>query len=428
MKKSIAILLFGMICFQAYLHGQIDLKLNVANPSTLYCGKQSDTYKNHYRHKEYFVPDEEDAVIKTIHINFIVWQRANGSGNLFDDVVTRQRIRNIFKTTNTNYERNTENNYGLQDVLFLPDTKIRIQLDSIYFIQDLTPDSMYYYGKIYNDTTHYAPISDLQDYMNANHPESMRSLNYHFTGGKIKGAGGFANGSACQSFYKRNPEMNVDPVHDWWFAFHLAHELAHCMDLQHTYERGYDPATAQNCNPDFIDFLSDVYDLNQSCKSGCEVCLLLPKSGSNNIMSGNQQWLYFSRLQLGVMHRALMTDNVWNVENGSIRNYATGYSTIPKKIREDETWDFTVKMYQDLVVKKGTTLTLRCKVEFVPQASLIIEPGARVIIDGGKLTNEWHYKDSWQGVKLKGKREQHPNPLSLINGGVIEYALYGIQD
>lgn len=405
-------------------------------PKALSCTKASTNYSNHYALKESFIPENANSVTKTVHVNFIVIRRANGTGNLFNDAATKLRIKQYFTNVNLNYQTNSAANYALTPYIappyvFLPDSKVRIVLDSIYYVNDPTPDSSLYYGS--GGAVHYPNICTLQSYMSTNHPTSTRALNYYLTGGEWSGVGGFAGTDAIQSFYRRSPEMNVNTVHDWWFAFHMTHEIGHCLDLKHVYE-----SNDQTCNPANIDFLSDAFP-NVSCLPSCNVCLLPASSGDNNLMGGNADWVYASRLQMGIMHRALMTENHLQIScgTGQIRNHSTGYSTTPMEITQNETWDFTVKMYQDLVVKAGSTLTIKCVVEFVPEASLIIEPGAKVILDGGKLTNEWYYRNFWQGVQVWGTTTQHQYPvgvhtyqglLKIINGGIIENAVNGARN
>ncbi|MDR0802731.1 M12 family metallo-peptidase [Fluviicola sp.] len=347
-----------------------------------------------------------------------------------------QRIEDMFNTVNQIYQSNHVPTYSCSNPNVLPDTRIRIILDSIYFVPDPTPDSVYYYGTG-NSSYHYANFSALDNFMKTNYPTSQYAMNYFMTGGVYPGAAGMSpagGGISCQSFYRHNPEMNATNDYDWSYAFHFAHEIGHNLGLQHTYD-----SNSQTCHSSSVDFLSDAFDNSISCSdsssgpsANCTVCLLPAAPENNNCMGGGTNWTYTSALQCGIMHRRLMA---WPVSGSArtMRDFTNGYSAVPMDIPASETWDFPVKMYQDLVVKPGVTLTIKCEVQFVKEASLIIEPGARVIIDGGKLTNEWHDHTYWQGVQVWGTSNQYQYPayqgyLNLINGAMIENAVNGARN
>lgn len=400
------------------------------------CAKTSTTYNTKYKLKETFKPNAANSVVKTVHVNFVVIQRANGSGNFYNDPTQIGRIQDMFQTANDIFENNNTPTYTVTSPGYIADTKIRIELDNIFFVRDTTVDSMYYYGHNYGTGYHYASFSELNSYVLAKVPASQYAMNYYFTGGEFSGAAGMAGTFAVHSFYRHSPEMNVTPAYDWSYAFHFAHEIAHNLDLLHTYD-----SNQETCNSSQLDFVSDIFNTTSSCLPSCDVCLLASTTSNNNIMGGQSaSWCYTSLLQCGIAHRAMMTFNHYILGSGSprlIKDFTSGYSTTPMDITASETWDFPVKMYQDLVVKSGATLTIQCEVQFVPQASLIIEPGGRVIIDGGKLTNEWHDHTYWQGVQVWGTSNQHQYPigsptyqgyLQLINGGSIENAVNGARN
>jgi len=172
-----------------------------------------------------------------------------------------------------------------------------------------------------------------------------------------------------------------------------------------------------------------MYDTTTACINVCSSCLLPPGPQNNNLM-GNGDNYHKSRLQLGIMHRSSVLENFRN-SNYGVRDHITGYHTIPWNVTTDETWDFSMKMYQDLVVKSGATLTVQCELQFVPQAGVIIEPGGRLIVDGGKLTGEWYYQDFWRGIEVWGSNAHNQFPsnhptnqgmLVLKNGATIEHA------
>ena len=92
------------------------------------------------------------------------------------------------------------------------------------------------------------------------------------------------------------------------------------------------------------------------------------------------------------------------------------YSDIPLEITSDKTWYDVRYINSDLIVKSGNTLTIREKIGFIKQAKIIIEPGAKLILDGGTLTNACG--TMWQGIEVWGNRDLSQYPQS--NQGVVE--------
>ncbi len=228
--------------------------------------------------------------------------------------------------------------------------------------------------------------------------------------------------------------MNTHTDHDYWYAEHLVHEIGHGFDLAHTYQAG-----SQNCKLNRLNFLWDVYDTTAvtPCPTmpSCDVCILPSDTTNFNIMGGYQP-KFTSALQMGIIRRSTVIENTWN-GGYNMRNYITGYDTIPLIITQDETWDFSIKMYNNLVVKSGATLTIKCEVQLVPEAKIIVEQGAKLIIDGGKLTNEHYYNTFWQGIEVWGTTDKnqfpanHPTHQGLLiikNGGIIENAHHAVSN
>lgn len=105
-------------------------------------------------------------------------------------------------------------------------------------------------------------------------------------------------------------------------------------------------------------------------------------------------------------------------------------------ITANETWDFDIQMYEDIVVKAGATLTIKCKVAMATGGRIIVERGAKLVIDGGEVT-AWGGK-MWDGIHVWGtstvRQSVAANGLStahgivdIINGGTVRDAGVGIQ-
>lgn len=135
---------------------------------------------------------------------------------------------------------------------------------------------------------------------------------------------------------------------------------------------------------------------------------------------------FISRDQLGIAHRAMSVL--------STREFVKdcGYDPNPIVIRDQRTWDFDMRLYQDVVVESGGHLTLRCRDEFVEDAGIRIERGARVTVDSAILTNACPDK-LWAGIQVwgnpslphSGNASQHGR-LVVRRGSLIENADVGV--
>lgn len=81
------------------------------------------------------------------------------------------------------------------------------------------------------------------------------------------------------------------------------------------------------------------------------------------------------------------------------------------EITQSQTWD-DISYHgfnTNVSVKSGVTLTIKGKVSFAKDNWLQIEPGAKVIIDGGKLFNNCN--ENWEGIHIAGdpNKTQYPN-------------------
>lgn len=90
------------------------------------------------------------------------------------------------------------------------------------------------------------------------------------------------------------------------------------------------------------------------------------------------------------------------------------YSEVPIEIKNDEeglpineVWNMDFRVYNDVIVRSGNTLTITCKVSFPEQAQLLIEPGATLILNGGTLTGSCNM---WKGIKLMGLSNKLQGP------------------
>jgi len=162
-------------------------------------------------------------------------------------------------------------------------------------------------------------------------------------------------------------QNNPLPSGDFVLSGGIAHELGHTLGLYHTYLGG--GANAQCDVPD--EYLSDIFGLPEpgTCPS---IYTWEPSSWvspndriTNNIMSGNKDTEYESPMQAGQMHRSLalkatrkyVSEEVFNPDYPVLLN-----NNFPLPFLSNWVFDFNIKLYTDLIIPAGVTLTVKCEI------------------------------------------------------------------
>ena len=100
----------------------------------------------------------------------------------------------------------------------------------------------------------------------------------------------------------------------------------------------------------------------------------------------------------------------------------------PLEVRRDAIWNFKI-LRSDLVVKKGTTLTLQGEVRIASGKKIVVEEDARLVLNGAHLASLCG--EPWQGmVKEKGSNgflglffSTDAGEVELRNGATVEGAI-----
>ncbi len=404
------------------------------------CGRSGSDYLSHYRHLETYIPNQNTAE-KVLHVNLIVWQLDDGTGNWQNNSAQLSRLNQIMEWVNTQYfDKNAAPSDpipGVTELLNL-DKKIHIELEGIYFFQN-------------SACALSSSAGNKVSFLLANAPELLNELNIHIISNQLSfsGATGYSNGPNVDyplivssndpngMGYNCTPGPNVPcPIsvasyRDWNYAHHLAHEIAHNLDLQHVYNSG-----REECDMYGLDYMDDIFPINAtwcnppSPPSGCNVCVQNMGSyvqasvsttdgWTNNLMNG-YEGNYISPKQAGKIHRACSTLK--------IGRFVSGFSATPIELNQNETWDFPMQLFQPLIIKSGSTLTLTCELRMPQDGYILIEPGAKLLIDGGRVTkSNSHAGEWWKGIYLQGDNTKAQidalqAKIEIINGGTISYA------
>lgn len=107
-----------------------------------------------------------------------------------------------------------------------------------------------------------------------------------------------------------------------------------------------------------------------------------------------------------------------------------------EEVTVTQSWDTPAIYQSDVLVKDNVILTITSDIAFVKEASLFIEQGGTVIIDGGQLTSLCN-ENYWQGIDVWGdktKTQFHSSgsgsfqgKIKVINGGKIRFAKKAIE-
>ena len=383
--------------------------------------------KEMFSHQKNYIPGQPlNLAVKTIFIAINVWQKDDGSGNFKESDELLEYLGQVVDWLNKIFRSCPPPSDPVAGIEYLRDSHIRFELKDVGFYRNT---DLYEVGCFQGKR--------LNEAVFAVSPEKRKFLNIHLTPGNCRGASGYANypssgssdaDSYVVSFVKHDRD-DLESIQWWALMLHIAHELGHNLDLRHPYNSEY-------CQTSHPDFLFDLFGFEKQewCNNprpGCDICYHDGSWGcdrddpettcTNNIMGGNKSSGSITPLQMGRMNRALAVK--------SVRKYAWGYSLVPYEISFNQTWDTDIKFYQDIVIKSGNTLHLTGTIEVVPEASLIIESGARLVIDGGKITSALYSDTHWQGVIkeparktgfLFWRKKVPEGEMNITNNGKIE--------
>lgn len=365
-----------------------------------------------------FIPSDSTPII-TIPVNINVWRNDDGTGNCWlDNPEWRDSLQIVFFWLNYLYSHNVPYTLNIPNSQFIEDTRVRFVIDTIYY---------------YNNTVmaHKSSTNNFTNYLITNHPERLNRFNYHLSMDTTAYYYGCSSGYNIQYPAIVSVKQVTGKTPGLYaFAQHMAHEFGHNFGLGHP----YDSEETVIAHPEF---LWDVFGTETQpwCnRPPIQVCYHdwgwgcnpedTTNTCTNNIMGGSYMSGHFSALQCGRIHRALQVS--------TLRNYA--YSENPFEIihiEKNQNIDCQRRLFHSIAIDSGATLTVSCRLEMVPSTRIIVQPGGKLVVDGGTITSAGA-GEMWQGIEVVGNRIKHQEPqyqgvVELRNGAVIENAVTAIR-
>lgn len=438
---------------------------------------------------------------KEIQLSIHVWLRDEGDFNYVDNPYNRLRLGQMVQWVSENYLENVAlpSDPAIPDIgYYLQNTRLRLKLADIVF-----RNNTYWWSAgggqsctlqtVMTGATA-AVLQDRPDLKNTLILHIMGSHSCPTTGAVDPSTGVFvwnysgpqSSGTASGPAFgimswdnapwvvvrgSQNPSFPWSPGDSQWGAMGVqwAHEIMHALGLTHLYDLSAPP------NPGF-NFMPDVFSCYQQqpwcaavatpCANGqlpMAFCLLNDLNGcdagatafdacTNNVM-GYGTGRHVSNLQMGRMHRSLVATQVSKAAEGYNADAILGFPVANMPPGAVFTWDFPMKVYQDVRVRSGQMLKITCRTELVQQAKIVVEPGGVLLIDGGTLTNAsynaaaGYYNPPFRGIEVWGNANQgqqngtvtwwqgwpyaitnlaHQGLVVIRNGGIVENAETGV--
>ncbi len=351
-------------------------KLSLGLPLLLNSALQSQDPCSKSIHYAPLVP--EHTPIKTLRIAFHVFTHSSGEDSFSNDPLDILFLENTVDWLNSLLSDlpplEPQNSPDITSP-HIPDSRIRLHLDTIYFWEDdyvheyFTRDGIVRRAAAHAHKKYVLENPDLNEIQKYNTLHIIISGNHPTTGGQVSGIG----------------DKDFMLFKGWYHAFErgrpaastgiFIHELGHSMGLRHH----YGPRFCRQCND------LGCYELGET----------------NNIMALYPSSLRaMSECQLGIAHYHL---------NGKSGNIGDVVIYDPCSLDEEGTvhvkggghhiWNSPRKLPGNLVIHPGTTLTINCRLTMPDQGRIIIHRGGRINVDPGLIENGCG--GPWDGMEYR---------------------------
>ncbi len=343
---------------------------------------------------EHYIPYPEDSVFfdtRWIRLNFHIMDREKRDQNFKEGSGEAEHFcYKLVENANLRLRQNFKMNLPANNDT--PQLNPRYQYvivgqddddDGIYYHQD---DELYYFLNKGKHRTNYkrdvikkyAVNSEevLNVFFVPHHADSVASKTYRQT----------TAGIALGTDIKLGSEWNK-PDRYWNYATMLNHEVGHVMSLRHSWIR------------------NDGCDDTPSHKN----CYSETKSGrckgptSNNMMDYNHSQMAISPCQLGRVHKVINTLSAPQ-RKLIVEDWCTYVPNEYLSIEKNLEWFGARDLNKDVIIKKGASLTLHCRLSMAAGSKIIVQPGGALHLKSAVLHNSCG--DEWGGIELLSNQKE----------------------
>jgi hypothetical protein len=352
-----------------------------------------------------YLPDTlnpDHTPLKYIKVNFHIVNNTARTAN-FDEKTGVTFINEVMKCANSKLGRNKPMHLPLDNNTPLIPMRYRYELtpdpkrpgdDGIYFHYD---DDMYYvmnngpnknngdrkvyekYG-IQKDTVMNIFVLDFPK-------DSALAATYNFN------SNGVAFGSWVKvigwhhdvqdTIMEPNGKRWKTPRGKWYAQKNLNHEIGHNLGLSHSWTRNDgcdDTPPHPNC-------------FGGTKEGPCK------EQWSNNFMDYNVYSSSWSPCQISKAHQNMMGMGRKKKLREMIKKTWCELDPINKIIiKDDVAWNGAKDMESHIEIRKGGSLSIRCKVSLPKGAKISVYPGGKLILDGAHLYNDCG--EQWEGIEI----------------------------
>ena len=201
----------------------------------------------------------------------------------------------------------------------------------------------------------------------------------------------------------------------WWnVADLMGHEFGHTRCLDHTYYSG------NPCNGVDIDCAAE-------CAGNCYNTVNPPSSnpcfGSSSrtlMMGSGHGYTKMTECEFGEMWN-YMINNPDPYQEIEFCDLPPNNDRITYDVNSTIVWDNKKKFTKHVTIATGTTVTIDCEVFMGADKEILVEDGAKLIVQGGKITSIC--ETPWRGIKVYGGSDSYA--VEIKGGSTIENVSQG---